>query len=40
MKDFFINLITHPYTQVFLIAFGVTLGFTLAFALTDLINGD
>ena len=38
MKDFFTNLLSHPYTQVFLIAFGVALGFAFVFALADLIG--
>lgn len=35
--EFIAVLVTHPYFQCALIAFGVVLGFCLAFAITDLI---
>ena len=36
--EFIVALVSHPYFQCALIAFGVVLGFVIAFCLTELIQ--
>ena len=36
--EFIVELVTHPYFQCALIAFGVVLGFVIAFCLTELVQ--
>ena len=36
--EFIVALVSHPYFQCALIAFGVVLGFVIAFCLTELVQ--